>query len=114
MILGAGISLRCERVRQRTRTTLAIHGPILRCDLPGLYRRVCDLLARREARVLICDVHGVEADAVSVDALARLALAARRYDCQVRLRGASKELSELVSFMGLDEVLFSESAPESK
>jgi ABC-type transporter Mla MlaB component len=101
-------------VRQRTTTTIAIQGPILRSDLPGLYRRVCALLARRETPVVICGVRGVEADAVSVEALARLALAARRSDCQVRLRGASKELRELVSFMGLDEVLLFESAPHSR
>jgi ABC-type transporter Mla MlaB component len=101
-------------VRQRTTTTIAIQGPILRSDLPGLYRRVCQLLAGREAPLAICEVRGVEADAVSVEALARLALAARRNDCQVRLRGASKELLELVSFMGLDEVLLCESTPGSK
>ena len=92
-------------MRQRTTTTIAIQGPILRSDLPGLYRRVCQLLVRREAPIVICDVRGVEADAVSVEALARLALVARRNDCQVRLREASKELRELVSFMGLEEVL---------
>jgi ABC-type transporter Mla MlaB component len=101
-------------VRQRTTTTIAIQGSILRSDLPGLYRRVCQLLARRETPFVICDVRGVDADAVSVEALARLALAARRNDCQVRLRGASNELRELVSFMGLDEVLRSESTPGSK
>ena len=100
-------------VRQRTTTTLAIQGPILRSDLPGLYHRVCERLARRQAPVLICEVRGVAADAVSIDALARLALAARRYGCQVRLLGASAELRELVSFMGLDEVL-SEPAPDSR
>ena len=92
-------------MRHRKTITIAIQGPILRSDLPGLYERVCHLAARREAPILVCDLLAVEADAVSVDALARLALAARRYDCQVRLRGASKELRELVSFMGLEEVL---------
>ena len=101
-------------MRQRTTTTIAIQGPILRSDLPGLYRRVCEMLSRCETPVAICDVRGVEADAVAVEALARLALAARRNECQVRLRGASKELLELVSFMGLDEVLRSESTPGSK
>jgi ABC-type transporter Mla MlaB component len=100
-------------VRQRTTTTLAIQGPILRSDLPGLYHRVCELLADRRAPVLICEVRGVKADAVSIDALARLALAARQYDCQMRLLGASEELRELVSFVGLDEVL-SESGPGSR
>jgi ABC-type transporter Mla MlaB component len=60
-----------------------IHGPIARTDLPGL----------------------CEPDAVTVDALARLQLAARRCACRVRLRGASDELRELVAFMGLADIL---------
>jgi len=55
--------------------------------------------------VLLCEVAGVPADAVAVDALARLALAARRSRCRVLLRGASTELIGLVAFMGLGEVL---------
>lgn len=54
---------------------------------------------------VFCDVEGVQADAVTVDALARLQLAARRDQCHVRLRGASNELRELVAFMGLRDVL---------
>jgi ABC-type transporter Mla MlaB component len=60
---------------------------------------------RSATMVVFCDVQGVTADAVTVDALARLQLAARRCQCQVRLRGASKELRELVDFMGLRDVL---------
>jgi ABC-type transporter Mla MlaB component len=55
--------------------------------------------------VALCDVQGVEPDAVTVDALARLQLAARRQGCQVRLRNASDELLQLVDFMGLADVL---------
>lgn len=55
--------------------------------------------------VVFCDVQGFAADAVTVDALARLQLAARRRRCQVMLRGASNELLELVAFMGLRDVL---------
>jgi ABC-type transporter Mla MlaB component len=55
--------------------------------------------------VALCDVRGVEPDAATVDALARLQLGARRAGCQVRLRNASDELLELVSFMGLSDVL---------
>ena len=51
------------------------------------------------------EVNGVEPDAVTVDALARLQLAAQRHSCQVRLRDASPELLELVAFMGLSDVL---------
>ncbi|HEU5263963.1 MAG TPA: STAS domain-containing protein [Gaiellaceae bacterium] len=84
---------------------LAIRGPISRADLPGLCDRVCGLLAVNDADVVLCDVHGVEPDAVTVDALARLQLAARRHGCRVRLCSTSKALRDLVSFMGLDDVL---------
>lgn len=83
----------------------SISGPITRADLPGLCDRVCTLLTQRGAGVVLCEVNGVEPDAVTVDALAQLQLAARRRGCQVRLRHASAELLELVAFMGLTDVL---------
>jgi ABC-type transporter Mla MlaB component len=83
----------------------AIRGPIRRDDLPGLCARVCALLANGRPEVALCDVHGVAADAVTVDALARLQLAARRHGCVVRLVRASPELRDLVAFMGLTAVL---------
>jgi ABC-type transporter Mla MlaB component len=86
-------------------TTFAVRGPIARDDLPGLCDRVCALLARSEDAVVLCDVGGVPADAVTVDALARLQLAARRYGCRVLLVNAARELRELVAFMGLQDVL---------
>ncbi len=89
---------------QRT-ISFAVEGPIARTDLPGLCERVCALLEGSGAAVAYCDVRGVEPDAVTVDALARLQLAARRHECQVRLRNASDELRELVAFMGLGDVL---------
>jgi ABC-type transporter Mla MlaB component len=86
-------------------TSFAVHGPLTAADLPGLCDRVCALLERSAAGVAYCDVGSVEADAVTVDALARLQLAAHRHGCQVRLRNASDELLELVRFMGLRDVL---------
>ncbi len=83
----------------------SIHGPIERADLPGLCQRVCALLETSGAQIARCDVRSVEPDAVTVDALARLQLAARRHRCTVRLVHASRELLELVSFMGLADVL---------
>lgn len=85
--------------------TFSIYGPIRRSDLPGLCERVCELLAGSGAVLALCEVGGVEADAVGVDALARLRLEARRRGCQVRLRGASDELLRLLAFMGLSDVL---------
>ena len=82
-----------------------IHGPIARSDLPGLCDRVCALLRQGRPEVAYCEVGGVEPDAVTVDALARLQLAAGRHACRVRLRGASDELRALLDFMGLADVL---------
>jgi len=83
----------------------AVRGPIAPADLPGLCDRVCALLGRSGADVAVCDVAGVDPDAATVDALARLQLGARRYGCRVRLRNASDELRDLVAFMGLRDVL---------
>ena len=83
----------------------AIWGPIAREDLPGLSDRVCALLRGSGATTAFCDVTGVEPDAVTVDALARLQMAAARLGCRVRLRNASPALCELVDFMGLRDVL---------
>jgi ABC-type transporter Mla MlaB component len=82
-----------------------IGGPITRADLPGLYERVCALLEQSGAGVVLCEVRGVEPDAVAVDALARLQLGARRQGCRVRLCNAGDDLLRLVAFMGLTEVL---------
>jgi ABC-type transporter Mla MlaB component len=83
----------------------AIRGPISRDDLPKLCERVCGLLDENATDVVLCDVYGVEPDAVAVDALARLQLAAGRRGLQVRLCHASEPLLELVRFMGLEAVL---------
>ncbi len=83
----------------------AIRSPIARADLPGLCVRVCEMLEGSGAGVALCDVSGVDPDAVAVDALARLQLAARRHGCRVRLRNPSDELLELLAFMALRDVL---------
>ena len=83
----------------------AIRGPITRADLPGLCDRVCTLLGEGTSVVVSCDVEGVDSDAVTVDALARLQLAAQRRGCRVRLCNSSVALAELVDLMGLTHVL---------
>jgi ABC-type transporter Mla MlaB component len=83
----------------------SVRGPIARSDLPGLCERICDLLTSVPSKTATCDVAGVPADAVTVDALARLQVAARRTGCSIRLANASPELRELVAFMGLGDVV---------
>jgi ABC-type transporter Mla MlaB component len=81
-----------------------IRGPIDRADLPGLYARVCRVLGTRPA-VVLCDLGGVRVDAVMVEALGRLQLAAQRHGCEVRLERPSEDLLGLIAFMGLVDVL---------
>ncbi len=83
----------------------AMGGRIARTELPALCERVCAMVESSGADVCVCDVISVDADAVMVDALARLQLVARRRGCRVRLRHAPDELLELLAFMGLRDVL---------
>jgi ABC-type transporter Mla MlaB component len=89
----------------QTTIEFEIRAPIVRADLPGLCDRLGEVLAAVQGASVICDVSGIDADAVAVDALARLQLGARQQGCQVRLRGASRPLRELIAFIGLKEVL---------
>ena len=84
---------------------VTIHGPLQRSDLPGLYARVCALFTANRGGKIVCDVTEVAVDAVAVEALARLQLGARRHGCTVRLLSAPRELIDLVSFMGLKDVI---------
>jgi ABC-type transporter Mla MlaB component len=81
-----------------------ISGPLARSDLPGLCERVCAILPP-DGGLVRCDVSGVEPDAVCIDALARLQLAARKQGCCVCLEHASESLLDLVELMGLTHVL---------
>ena len=83
---------------------IVVLGPISRDDLAGLTERVCGELGGATTPVVDCDVATVSPDAVTVDALARLQLGARRHGRRVRLVNASDELLELVRFMGLEDV----------
>jgi ABC-type transporter Mla MlaB component len=84
--------------------SLALHAPLARADLPGLYAQMCRLI-QPDVTIARFDVSAARADAVTVDALAQLQLLAKRRGCQVRLRGCSAELRDLVAFMGLTNVL---------
>jgi ABC-type transporter Mla MlaB component len=80
---------------------LALGGPMTRADLRAFGERVSALLDESGAELIVCDVTNAEADAVTVDALARVHLAARRHGCDTSVRGASRELIALLDFVGL-------------
>jgi ABC-type transporter Mla MlaB component len=93
-------------VPRRLTPHITIHSPLTRADLPGLYRRVCARLEAEDPVVMFCGLEEfTDADAVTVDALARLQLAGHRHGCEIRLCHASPALRELIALMGLSEVL---------
>ena len=76
---------------------LILAGRIAPADIPALCARARTLLEPGDADRLICDVGAVaDPDAVTIDALARLQLTARRLGSQVGLRDASDQLQELI------------------
>jgi anti-anti-sigma regulatory factor len=83
---------------------LVVDGPIAAGDVALLCRRL-SALAAAGADDVVCDVRALAPDALSIDALARLQLTARRLGCRFRLRHASRELAQLLSFFGLADVV---------
>jgi anti-anti-sigma regulatory factor len=74
--------------------------------ISGLAGRPSDMGPRaRDPTALLIDVEGVVADATTIDALARLALIARRHGCEPRLCHASEELRQLIELAGLSDAL---------
>jgi hypothetical protein len=57
------------------------------------------------ASPIACDVRSLAPDALTVDTLARLQLFARRHGCELCVHRASRELQELLGFVGLGGVL---------
>ena len=88
-----------------TTIVLSLGGPLARADLPALCDRGRALLDASGADVLVCDASGLaEADAVAVDAVARLQLTARRLGRRICVRHAPMELEELLRMTGLAEI----------
>jgi ABC-type transporter Mla MlaB component len=79
----------------------AIDEPITRANIPHLCEALRALVAGSGAAIVSCDVQALRPDAVTVEALARLQLTAVRLGSRVRLVHVSRELRELIDFMGL-------------
>jgi ABC-type transporter Mla MlaB component len=92
-------------------TVLVMIGPVARDGIPALCERARRLLEGCEAGPVACDVGALaEPDAITIDALARLQLTARRLGYRVELRGTCEELEDLLRLTGLLEVLTGSSA----
>jgi ABC-type transporter Mla MlaB component len=85
---------------------LALYGQITRAGIHGLCESVRSMLGDGRVELVLCDVSAVRSpDAVTLDALARLQLTARRSGGRVRLLNTRVELRELVALTGLSEAL---------
>jgi ABC-type transporter Mla MlaB component len=81
-------------------------GPVTRDAIPAVCERARRLLEGCDAGPVVCDVGALaEPDAITIDALARLQLTARRLGRRVELRRACEELEDLLELTGLREVL---------
>ena len=89
-------------LRPTPRPVLVIGGPIERDDIPALCERVQALLRGSAADAVSCDVAAlVHPDVGTVDALARMRLAARRLGRELHLHNVSDALHELLALVGL-------------
>ena len=85
---------------------LIVGGPILPTDISTFCRRARAVLANGRSGPVFVDVAAVvDADASTVNALARVQLDAKRLGREVRLVSAGSELRELLDLMGLCEAL---------
>jgi ABC-type transporter Mla MlaB component len=83
-----------------------VEGPIAPADIPGLCKRARALMDRGPVDMVICDVGALTGpDGATIDALARLQLAARRRGCRVALRGAGADLLGLLALSGLSDIV---------
>jgi ABC-type transporter Mla MlaB component len=92
-------------VLDATTICFTLQGPITLDDVPALCERAEALLSLSHARKAVCELSEVDPDAVAVEALARLHLAARRCGCRLSLIRVSDELRDLLAFVGLSELL---------
>jgi ABC-type transporter Mla MlaB component len=85
-------------------TSVIIGAPTSTAEITALADELCAV--RLQGDPLVCDVASLlQPDCATVEALARLQLAARRLQRQICLRDASRELVELVTLAGLADVL---------
>ena len=85
-----------------TPAVLVLPGPVTRDQVPGLCDDVRARLAAIGAGVVVCDVAGLGPPGLAtVDALARMQLAARRAGGRVRLRAPAPSLLLLLDLVGL-------------
>lgn len=91
---------------QRRTATLVLPSRIEPTDIPGLCTKLRALASTDEPSVVVCDAAALtEPDGVSLDALARLQLTARRLGTRISLTRTPEKLYDLLDLAGLTSVL---------
>ena len=86
--------------------SIALGPTVTRAEIPALCAEFARRLRGRPPGVVICDVAGfVRPDVVTVEALARLQVTARRHGWRLTVQGAGPGLLHLVGLVGLTEAL---------
>ncbi|MGI5239596.1 STAS domain-containing protein [Dactylosporangium sp. CA-139066] len=89
-----------------TETRFRLGAAVTRADIPVLCDDLARLLRGTGPGVVHCDVAAVaHPDAVTVEALARLHLTARRHGRRLVITGAGPHLRQLITLIGLDATL---------
>ncbi|MFC7547664.1 STAS domain-containing protein [Plantactinospora sp. GCM10030261] len=87
-------------------TTVVLPATVTRADIPDLCARAADLLRDAGRGTVLCEVSGVaRPDVVTVEALARLRLTARRYGRRLLVCGAGPDLLRIIALLGLADAL---------
>ena len=87
-------------------TYIAVPAAVTRADIPALCADLADRLRGHTDGVVVCDLTAVtRPDVVTVEALARIRLTARRHGCTFVIRGCNPHLSGLIGLVGLGAAL---------
>ena len=89
---------------------VVIAGSVEPADIAALCERARRVLVDVDTDPVICEANALRADLAAVDAVARVALTARRLDRGIELRDATPALRELLALAGLGEVVRCEPA----
>jgi hypothetical protein len=82
--------------------SFVVGATVTRTDVPDLCAALSALVGGRDPGVVVCDVSAVVKPAVvTVEALARLRLTARRHGWRLALDGVGPDLRGLVGLLGL-------------
>ncbi|MGP4003245.1 STAS domain-containing protein [Streptomyces sp. 8N706] len=102
----AGAPGRHRAAGEAATIVVVLAPPLRRADLPRQCERLRTLLHDAHAGPVTVDVGALtDPDVLTIEALARLELTARRLGHRVRLRHACEALRDLLDFAGLGDVL---------